>query len=102
MIDTDNSAIRESLERRLEDSVGEIRGEAYVGLATRGCSRIVDGLNSELSKLDAMPLMLEATELLKNSRLYANLEKIYQSLNEEDSDYYRGCLIRALESCKQA
>ena len=101
MIESDSFEIKHALEKRLSDPNGIIRGEAYVGLAKRdGIKNILTGLIAELSDLENCPiLMFEAAEILKAPQLYPSLEKMYQSLTEQDSKYYKICVEDALKSC---
>ncbi len=101
-IDVDTLEIRQALWSRLEaekpgladDDIYEIYGEALVGLARRGDSRILDLLLEELHSNLISPLALEACEELGDERLYPVLLVAQEWL--EDS---RG-LTDAIAACK--
>jgi len=60
LIDSDTPAIREALLARVKDEVAEIRGEALVGLTTRGDSRAIPFVMKELSSDSVTSLAVEA------------------------------------------
>jgi HEAT repeat protein len=101
-IDVNTGDIRDALEKRLTDSVSEIRGEAFVGLATRGCNSIIDVLIKELNGDDIGVLMLEAAEILSSPSLYSPLKTIQNALKDDDSDYFISRLSEALDSCSKS
>ena len=99
-IQADTISIRNALKRRLTDSISEIRGEAFVGLAKRGCNSIIDKLIQELNESDIGSLALEAAAILGTPSLYKPLQNIQNTLTDGDSEYFRSCLLDALDSCK--
>lgn len=100
-IDVNSGEIRVALEKRLTDSISEIRGEAFVGLATRGCDSIIEMLIQELNGTDVGTLMLEAAGILASPSLYQPLKSIQNTLKDDDSEYFINCLSDALESCRK-
>jgi HEAT repeat protein len=101
LIDVNSDDIRDALEKRLTDSVSEIRGEAFVGLAARGCDSIVEMLIQELNGTDIGTLMLEAAGILASPSLYQPLKTIQNTLKDNDSEYFISRLSDALDSCSK-
>jgi HEAT repeat protein len=62
--DADNSEIRQALVDRLDDSDGDTRAEAMVGLARRGDTRADAAVAAALSQPDPGSLVYEAAELI--------------------------------------
>ncbi len=57
-IETDTPAIRQALLNRLGEQDSEIRGEALVGLADRGDTRLVSPFLRELTRIDRDPVLV--------------------------------------------
>lgn len=75
-INTNTVAIREALFKRLEDEDHEIRGEALVGLATRGDERVIEPLIKELSSDSVGILAVEAAKEIGDARLSSVLRQL--------------------------
>jgi HEAT repeat protein len=73
LIVNDTEEIREALFQRLNESNSEIRGEALVGLASRGDARVVEYLLKELSSGSVGILAVEAAINIADPRLYTHL-----------------------------
>ncbi len=98
-IDVDTDEIRNALNERLNDLVAEIRGEAFVGLAARGCHSIKDKLIQEIIDDNYGCLVLEAAEILACPDLYQPLKNAHETLQGNESGYFISCLTSALDKC---
>ena len=95
LIDTDSPAIREALLTRLTDEDDETRGEALVGLASRGDERVVEPLLRELSLAKVGSLAVEAARDIGNPRLYPVLIRLRERWHADE-----GLLNEAIDRCK--
>jgi len=98
-IEANTPEVRSALEKRLNDPVSEIRGEALVGLAARGRNSIKEQLIRELAKSDTGTLALEAATLIGSNDLCKPLQDIENTLEDDDNDYFISQLFDALNSC---
>lgn len=78
MIDTDTPEIRQALFQRLDDSFGNVIGEAMVGLARRKDERVLEPLLRDLARDDAGSLVLDAAEEFADPRLVPALMDLKQ------------------------
>lgn len=95
LIVTDNEEIREALFQRLNESNSEIRGEALVGLASRGDARVVEYLLKELSSGSVGTLAVEAASEIADPRLYPHLTAL-----KEWWDVNQELLEEAINACR--
>jgi len=93
-IDTDTPEIRAALWKRIEDEDYAVRAEAYVGLANRGDTGILEALIAELDNKIVGDGVVEAAGILSDARLVPPLEKL--ALNCPGD----GKILDALESCR--
>lgn len=82
-IDMDSEEIRDALFRRVADSDDETRGEAFLGLALRGDSRVIEPLLEVLCSNSVGKLDVEAAREIADPRLLNALRDV---LSWWDSD----------------
>ena len=95
LIVNDTEEIREALFQRLNESNSEIRGEALVGLASRGDARVVEYLLKELSSGSVGILAVEAAIDIADPQLYTQLIAL-----KEWWDVNQGLLEEAINACQ--
>jgi HEAT repeat protein len=88
--------IREALVARLKDADHETRGEAILGLAERGDTRVNFAIQHELASDNLGSLALQAIEIMPSKSFIKLLQK-WSLTNPGDDD-----ILRALEACKNA
>lgn len=97
-IDLDEPQIREALHERLDDKDFDVRGEALVGLSSRGDYSILDKLKQELSGEYEADYVLEASKNLADASLLPYLLKIQKDVTDMPS-YHISVLKEAIEAC---
>ena len=99
-IDTDTPEIRKALFDGLSDPDDEARGEAMVGLATRGDSCVVDAILKEWEGMDIGQLSIEAAEHIGDLRLLPCLMEFLERMDLSDDPSYLEQVERAIAACK--
>jgi len=94
----DSPEVRAALFARTEDEVGEIRGEALLGLATREDSRVVPLIRRELARPLAGDWVIEAAGLTGDPSLLSDLRAAWQRLEEEDRARFDGTFREAIQA----
>jgi len=96
-LELDTPAIREALARRLEDPHEEAQGEAMIGLAKRGDTRVVEPVLRELTSDQVRVYAIEAAGLIGDPRLYSALLDMRQECTD---DCYSATLLKeAIARC---
>ncbi len=98
-VETDTPEIVEALYQGLDDPGDEARGEALVGLAARGDSRVVDAILKEWEGEMIGMLSLEAAEKIGDPRLRPHLLSFLEAMELDDDPAYRGRLEQAIAAC---
>jgi HEAT repeat protein len=91
LIDADRPEIRDALFARTQEGIGEIRGEALVGLALRTDHRTLELLRQELQREYAGSWVLEAAELLGDASLVPDLTALRGEWGaDNEKKFWRG------------
>lgn len=98
-IDIDTPEIRRALFDGLNDPDEEARGEAMVGLALRGDSRVVDAILKEWEGEFIGKLSIEAAENIGDTRLLSRLTGFLKTMDLEDDPLYREQIEQAVAAC---
>lgn len=98
-IETDTPEIRSALRQALDDPDDDVRGEALVGLATRGDASVIPALLNEWRDGDVSVLSLEAAEECRDPSLGERLSQLAEILEIDDESYLAGKLAAAIEAC---
>jgi HEAT repeat protein len=102
MVEVDTSALRDALYARVNDLNDEVRGEALVGLALRGDSRVVTPLLEVLAAdedtIDRLCIeaLTEAGKRIKDRRLYPALMQLQEW---KLAEYQEDDLEEAMKQC---
>lgn len=99
MIETDSPDIRRCLKDRLSDPDHEVRGEALVGLATRGEPSVVDALRTEWRGDTISLLSLEAASETGDARLLPHLMEFRDTLDTSEDPCFARALAEAMVAC---
>ncbi len=102
MLEVDTPDVRELLWRNLSDPDRDVRGEAVVGLATRGDPRAIDHLKTCLGP-DTRVYELDAAQKLADASLLPMLEALAAEVSGADAQgYWFNCLQDAIDACRSA
>jgi HEAT repeat protein len=99
LIDADRPEIRDALFARTQEGIGEIRGEALVGLALRTDHRTLELLRQELQREYAGSWVLEAAELVGDASLVPDLTALRGEWGADHEKSFGEELDRALAAC---
>lgn len=100
--EADTPEIREFLWTQLQDDNRDVRGEAIVGLATRGDPRALAYLDAHLNA-DCLVYELEAAERLASPLILDRLQGMVPGVGEKDVDnHWLECLHAAIDACSSA
>lgn len=102
LVQADTPVIREALVARLFDEVGDVRGEAMVGLALRHDRRMVDPLLTDLKAGSFGSLSMEAATEIGDPRLYPVLVRLREKWEGDKDDRLYKELEEAIEKCQAA
>jgi len=97
--DADTPAIREAMLSRLGEEDAEIRGEALIGLARRGDTRVLEPLKRELAAEFEGAWSIEAAGVLSDPSLVPALVALQQRLDPEELEAFGSELEEAIEAC---
>ena len=100
--DTDDDSIRSLLWANAHDPDRDVRGEAVVGLARRGDSRVIALLKQRLADGDCRGYELEAVQEMPRPELLAPLQALLATAerSREHSRVWLGELLDAIEACE--
>ncbi|MET0263595.1 MAG: HEAT repeat domain-containing protein [Rariglobus sp.] len=102
MTDMDTAELRDALVARLTDLDPEIRGEAMVGLASRGDERVRPAIEKELCGPFHGDWSLEAAEKFACPEWVPLIEAQAKALHPEDKDAFAASFESALKACRHA